>query len=55
MAVLDDAISIYNAVINYLYDIDILNNGGQFGTYLIIIGVMGAFITMITFAHPGKK
>lgn len=55
MAVLDDTISIYNAVINYLYDLDLFNNGGQLGTFLIIIGVMGAFITMITFSNPGKK
>lgn len=55
MSVLDDAISIYNAVINYIYDLDIFQNGGSFGVYLIIIGVMGAFITMITFSHTGKK
>lgn len=51
MDVLGDAISIFNRVINYIFDLDLFNNGGQLGVYIIIIGVIGAFITMITYAH----
>lgn len=51
MVALNDSISIFNSVINFIFDLDIFQNGGQFGVYLIIIGVIGAFITMITYAH----